>query len=112
MTQRTLIVSDTTAVEPQVAREGDLIAFKVKVAGVTTGITSPTTKFYKEGATTDLSSTYLSGSATVSGVDTVITKSTQALKAGNWIVSVSGVVDGLTQNIATIPLAVKRISER
>lgn len=112
MSQRTMIANDTTAVPPQICREGDLIAFEVVVSGVTTGITSPTVEFFKEGSSTDLASTYLTGSNSVSGVNTIITKTTQNLKAGFWIVSVSGTVDGLVQNVATIPLAVKRKSEK
>ncbi len=112
MTQKSSIVNDTTSVEPQVCREGDEIAFKIKVAGVTTGITSPTNFLYKDGQTTDLSSTYLSGSTTISGVDTIVTKTTQNLKAGYYILSVGGTVDGLVQNVATIPLTVKRKSEK
>jgi len=112
MTQRISIVSDTTSVDPQICREGDAVAFEVVVSGVTTGITSPTNKFFKEGSSTDLSSTYLSGSTIPSGVDTIITKTTTSLKAGNWILSVGGTVDGLVQNVATIPLIVKRESER
>jgi hypothetical protein len=112
MTQKTRIVEDTTTVEPQIIREGEGIAFEVVVAGVTTGITSPTSKWYKENSNTDLSSTYLTGSASVSGVDTIITKTTTSLKAGDWIMSVGGVVDGLTQVVATIPITVKKESER
>lgn len=112
MTQKSSIVNDTTSVEPQICREGDAIAFKIKVAGVTTGITSPTSTFYKENSPSDLSATYLTGSDSVSGVDTIITKTTQSLKAGNWIWSVGGTVDGLVQNVATIPVIVKRKSER
>lgn len=112
MTQKQSIINDTTSVDPQICREGDAIAFEISVSGVTTGITSPTNKFFKEGSSTDLSSTYLSGSTTVSGVDTIVTKATTALKAGNWILSVGGTVDGLVQNVATIPITVKRESER
>lgn len=112
MTQKSNIVNDTTSCEPQMCREGDAVAFKIVVAGVTTGITSPTNKFFKEGSNTDLSSTYLTGSATVSGVDTIITKTTTSIKSGNWILSVGGTVDGLVQNVATIPIIVKRESER
>jgi len=112
MTQKSSIVNDVTSVEPEMCREGDAIAFIVKVSGVVTGISSPTNEFYREGQNTDVSATYLTGTTTVSGVDKVITKTTQNLKSGYWILSVSGTVDGLVQNIATIPLLVKRKSER
>ena len=112
MTQKSSLVLDTTSVTPQVCREGDAIAFKIKVNGVVTGITSPGSTFYKENATTDLAGTYLTGSESISGVDVIITKTTQGLKAGFYIWSVNGTVDGLAQNVATIPITVKRRSER
>ena len=103
MTQKTSITNDPTSAEPVFAREGDQVAYNIPVAGVVTGITSPTMEFYKDGGNTDLSSTYWTGSMSVSGVNSVITKTTQNLKAGNWIISISGTVDGQVQNIATIP---------
>ena len=109
---KTAIANDETSVEPVFVREGDQIAFKVVVAGVVTGITSPTMAMYKEGSQSDVSSTYLTGSMSIAGVDTIVTKTTQNLKAGNWILSISGTVDGQVQNVATIPLIVKRKSER
>lgn len=112
MTFKTQITKDETVVDPEVCREGDSVAFEVVVEGVVTGITSPTMTMYKEGSTTDVSSTYLTGAMSVSGVDTIITKSTTGLKAGWWILSVSGTVDGQAQIVATIPLLVKRRSER
>ena len=112
MTKKTSISNDPTAAEPEFLREGDGVAFVIPVSGVVTGITSPTMTFYKEGSTTDLVSTYFTGSLTVSGVNTVTTSTTQNLKAGNWILSVNGTVDGLVQNIVTIPIIIKRRSER
>ena len=67
---------------------------------------------YKEGSTSDLSGTYLTGSMSVAGVDTIITKKTQNLKAGNYIISVNATVDGQVMNVVTIPFVVKRRSER
>lgn len=112
MSQRTSIVNDETSSEPVFAREGDEVAYKIVVSGVVTGISSPTMTFYKEGANTDLSSTYFTGSMSVSGVNTIITKSTTGLKAGNWVMSIFGTVDGQVQCVATIPLIVKRKSEK
>lgn len=110
---KTSISNDETSVEPQFVREGDQVAFKVVVAGVVTGITSPTMAMYKEGSQSDVSSIYLAGDMPpVAGIDTIVTKTTQNLKAGNWILSISGTVDGQVQNVATIPLIVKRKSER
>lgn len=112
MTQRSSITNDETSSEPVFAREGDQVAYVIPVAGVVTGITSPTMAFYKDGGNTDLSSTYWTGSMSVSGVNSVITKTTQNLKAGNWIISIFGTVDGQVQNIVTIPYIVKRKGEK
>lgn len=112
MTQRASIVNDETSTKPVYAREGDQVAYVIPVSGVVTGISSPTMTFYKEGGNTDLSSTYFTGSMSVTGVNNVITKTTQNLKAGNWIISIFGTVDGQVQNICTIPFIVKRKGER
>ena len=112
MTQRTSITNDETSSEPVFAREGDQVAYVIPVAGVVTGITSPTMTFYKDGGNSDLSSTYWTGSMSVSGVNSVLTKTTQNLKAGNWIISIFGTVDGQVQNIVTIPFIVKRKGEK
>ena len=112
MTQKSSIVNDETSVEPVFAREGDEVADVITVSGVITGISSPTMTFYKEGGNSDLSSTYFTGSMSVTGVNNVITKTTQNLKAGSWIISVSGTVDGQVQNICTIPFIVKRRGEK
>lgn len=112
MTQRTSITNDETSSEPIFAREGDQVAYNIPVAGVVTGITSPTMTFYKDGGNTDLSATYWTGSMSVSGLNTVVTKATQNLKAGSWIISIFGTVDGQVQNIVTIPFIVKRKGEK
>lgn len=112
MTQKSSIVNDETSVEPVFAREGDEVAYVITISGVITGVSSPTMTFYKEGGNSDLSSTYFIGSMSVSGVNTVITKTTQNLKAGSWIISISGTVDGQVQNICTIPFVVKRRGEK
>lgn len=111
MSQKSQVVDDETSVPPVYAREDDAVAYVIPVSGVVTGISSPTMKFYKKGTTTDVSSTYWSGSMTVSGVDTIVTKTTQNLKAGEWVISINATVDGLSQNVATIPYIVKRRSE-
>ena len=115
MTQKSSIVNDETSGEPVFAREGDQVAYVIPVAGVVTGITNDATLqmyFYKEGGNSDLSSTYWTGSMSVSGINSVVTKTTQNLKAGNWIISIFGTVDGQVQNIVTIPFIVKRKGEK
>jgi hypothetical protein len=111
MSNKTQVTKDRTSCEPEFAREIDAVAFKIVVSGVVTGITSPTMTFCKEGSETDLSSTYLTGSMSVSGVNTIITKTTTGLKAGRYVVGINGTVDGQVQNVATIPFIVKRKSE-
>jgi hypothetical protein len=112
MTDKTSITDDPTSTDPVFLRESDAVAFVIPVSGVVTSITSPTATYYQEGQQTDKASTYWTGSMSISGVDTIITKTTQALKAGNWILSVSATVDGVVQNVCTIPIIIKRRSER
>lgn len=112
MTSKSSIANDETSHEPVYAREGDQVAYVVTVSGVVTGIASPTMTFYKEGGNTDLAATYLTGSMSVSGTNSVVTKTTQNLKAGNWVISIFGTVDGQIQNIVTIPYIVKRKSDK
>jgi len=112
MTTKSMITKDETSAEPVFLREGDAIAFVIPVSGVVTGISSPTMAFYKENQQTDVSSTYFTSTMSVSGVDTIITKTTQNLKAGVWIMSISATVDGQVQNVVTVPVIIKRKSER
>jgi hypothetical protein len=112
MTQKTMIARDETSTETIIAREGDEVAYKIPVSGVVTGISSPTMEFLKEGTSTDLSGTYWTGSMSVSGVDTILTKTTQNLKAGNYVLSVKATVDGQVMIVASVPFVVKRRGER
>ncbi len=117
MTQKSMIADDETSGKPIYVREGDKKAWSIPVAGVVTGITNDATLvqyFYKEGAQNDtLSATYWTGSMSVSGVNTVITKRlTGVQKAGNYILSIFGTLDGEEQNIVTIPFIIKRKSDR
>lgn len=110
MTSKTMILNDETSLAPIMLREGEAVAFVIPVAGVQTSISSPTMYFYQEGQTTDRASTYWTGAMSVSG-DTIITKTTQALRAGMWVLSVSATVDGQVQNVCTVPVIIKRRSE-
>lgn len=112
MTQKSSIANDPTSGEAIYLREGDEVAYRIHIAGVQSTLASPTMTMYKEGGSTDLSSTYLTGSMSVSGTDSIITKATTALKSGNYIWSVSATVDGQVQIVATLPVIVKRRSER
>jgi hypothetical protein len=111
MSFKTSISKDETATEPVFVREGDEVAFVIPVQGVVTAIASPTMAFFQEGQQTDKVATYWTGSMSISGVDTVVTKTTTSLKAGNWVMSIGGTVDGQVMNIVTIPFIVKRKSE-
>lgn len=115
MTQKSSIANDPTSGEAIYLREGDEVAHVIHVAGVQTSIADDanlTMTFYKEGGSTDLSSIYLTGSMSVSGTDSIVTKATTALKSGNFIWSVKANVDGQVQIVDTRPVIVKRRSER
>ena len=111
MTQKSAIVNDETSHEPIFAREGEEVAWTIPISGVRTGISSPVMYFYKKGSNSDVSSTYWTGSMSVSGVDTIVTKTTTALKAGDWTISIFATIDGQLQNAATVPMIVKRKSD-
>ena len=108
---RTSIANDATSTDLEVIREGDQVAFVIDVEGVVTSLTTPTQIYMKEGSETDLSSTYFTGSLSVSGFS-IISKTTTGLKRGDYILNVSATVDGQVQTVATIPILVKRRSER
>jgi hypothetical protein len=110
MANTVAVTSDPTSLPLIIRREGDQVAWVVNVQGVVSTLTSPTMAFYKRGGSQDQSSTYLTGSMSVSGF-TIITKSTTGLKQGDWVINVSATVDGQIQTVATQPLRVKRKSE-
>lgn len=113
MSQKTKIGNDKTITDPVIMREGDERAITIRIIGSTT-ITSDATltmTFYKQGATTDLSATYLTGSMTTNGSTTITTKTTTGLKQGDYLMSIKATVDGVLRIVATIPLIVKRRSE-
>lgn len=101
----------TLAQEPIYVREGDVAPFAIPISGAST-VTTPTMYFYKEGSTTDVSSTYFAASPAMSVSGTVIiTKTPQNLKKGDWVLSIWAIVDGYNQNVVTYPFKVKRKSE-
>lgn len=108
MSTKTSVVKDETRTEPIVLFENDQVAFQINISGVVSSLASPTQTFYKQNTTTDTSSTYFTGSMTASGTTVILTKTTQNLKAGEWILSVSATVDGQVQNVARIPIIIKR----
>lgn len=113
MSQKTKIVNDKTLTQPIIMREGDERAITIRVIGATS-ITSDATltmTMYKQGASTDLSSTYLTGSMSTDSTNTITTKTTTGLKQGEYLVSVKATVDSVLRVVATIPLIVKRRSE-
>jgi hypothetical protein len=111
MTSKVSVTSDETTTEPVVLREGDGIAFVIYISGIVSTLANPTMAFYKQNTGTDQSATYFTGSMSVNGLDTIITKVTQNLKAGNWVMSIGATVDGLVQNVATVPVIIKRQNE-
>jgi hypothetical protein len=113
MSVKTSIALDSTLADPQILREGDAVAFQINVAGVVSTLASPTMAFYRQNTGADVSSTYFTGTITVptGSIDTIITKTTQALKAGEWVLSISATVDGQVMNVVTIPIIVKRANQ-
>lgn len=113
MSDKTMVTQDDTLTPPQILREGDQVAFQIDVAGVVSTLATPTMAFYKQNTGSDVSSTYFTGSITVptGSISTIITKTTQNLKAGEWVLSVGATVDGQVMNVATIPVIVKRANQ-
>jgi hypothetical protein len=113
MSSKTMVANDDSLAEPQILREGDQIAFQLDITGVTSSLASPTMAFYQRNTGADKSATYFTGSITVptGSIDTIVTKTTQNLKAGEWILSISATVDGQVMNVATIPVIVKRANQ-
>lgn len=112
MTQKSSISDDETSVSRRYLREGDQRGYTLPVSDVSSGISSVTLAFYKQGSTTNTEAsgaTYWTTTAcTVTGINTIVTGLTQNLKAGDWVLSINGTVDGIVGNIATIPITVKR----
>ena len=108
---KTLIADDEAVAKPIIAHEGEGPVYAIRVPDVQTAITSPTMSFYKQNTGTDLSSTYLTGSLSVSGLDIIITKTFQSLKAGYWVFNVYATVDGISRLVLKQPFIVKRANE-
>ncbi len=106
MTKYTVSLDDALG-PPVILHEGDAVAWSINVPDVSTSVTSPTLTMYRQNSGADVSSTYFTGSMSVSGT-TIVTKTTQNLKAGDWIINVSATVDGLTYVVYRFPLIVKR----
>lgn len=113
MSQKTKIGNNKTITDPIIMREGDERAITIRIIGSTTIASDATLTMtmYKQGTTTDVSSTYLTGSMTTNGSSTITTKSTTSLKQGEYLVSVKATVDSVLRIVATIPLIVKRRGE-
>lgn len=108
---KTSVTKDAVITDLVILKEGDEVVFQVVVPHVTSGITTPTMKFYKINTGSDVSSTYFTGSMSIIGTNTIQTKQTQNLKAGSWVMSIKGIVDGLLYTVATVPVLVKRENE-
>ena len=104
------VSSDDALGEPVILIEGAQVAWSIYVPDVSTSITSPTLTMYRQNSGADVSSTYFTGSMSVSG-STIVTKTTQNLKAGDWIVNISATVDGMTYVVYRFPLIVKRANQ-
>lgn len=109
LSQKNSVLGDETVGNVIYVREGDSIKFAIPISGAST-VTSSSLLFYKEGSTSEVSSTYFTGSMSESGT-TIVTKTTQNLKQGRWVMSIWATVDGYVQNVRTYPFIVKRKSE-
>jgi hypothetical protein len=110
MSNKTSVTLDPALGQVVILFEGDAVAWTITVPSVVTSITSPTMTMYRQNSGSDVSSTYFTGSLTVSGFD-ITTKTTQNLKAGDWIVNVNATVDGITYCVYRFPLIVKRLNQ-
>ena len=113
MSMKLNVTKDDTLSELVILREGDQVAFQIDISGVSSTLESPTMAFYKQNSARDVSSTYFTGSMSIptGSIDTIITKTTQNLKKGDWTLSVNATVDGQVQNVCTVPVVVKRRNE-
>lgn len=111
MSSKISVTKDPILTEPVFLTEGDSVSIDVKIAGVVSTLASPTNAFYKQDTGSDLSGTYLTGTTTATGLDSITTKTTTGLKKGNWVLVVAATVDGKVQNVAKIPVIVKRANE-
>lgn len=75
----------------------ETFAFSISVSGATT-VTSPACVLYK--GTQDVSSTYLSGSASVTGT-TITTKTVSPSVADEYMLKTTATVDGFTRTFLT-----------
>ncbi len=105
------ISNDDALGEPVILHEGDAVAWSIYVPDVATAVSSPTMTMYRKNSGADVSATYFTGSMSVTGSTTIVTKTTTALKAGEWIVNVSATVDGMTYIVYRFPLIVKRANQ-
>jgi len=109
MTKYTVSLDDALG-PPVILHEGDAVAWSINVPDVSVGVTDATLTMYRQNSGADVSSTYFTGSMSVSGT-TIVTKTTQNLKAGDWIVNISAAVDGQTYTVYRFPLIVKRANQ-
>lgn len=113
MSSKTMVVKDEALVEPVIATEGEEPIYSVVVPGVQSSITNDATLqmgFYKANTGSDLSSTYLSGSLSISGF-TITTKKFVSLKAGYYVWDIRATVDGILREVVRVPFIVKRRNE-
>lgn len=110
MSSKISTTKDPALGDPVIAFEGDGIFWTITVPDVTATLTTPTMTFYRQNSGSDLSSTYLTGSMSISGF-TITTKTTTGLKAGEWIININATVDGLNYCVYRFPLIVKRLNQ-
>jgi len=106
MSVKTSVTSDTALGPPVILTESGAVTFQINVPG-SNAPSSPTMTMYKKNSGSDISATYFTGSMSVSG-QAIITKTTQNLKAGEYIVNIDATVGGNTNTVYRFPLIVKR----
>lgn len=110
MSSKTSVTLDPALGPPVIVFEGDAVAWTIEVPDVATSVTSPTMTMYRQNSGSDVSATYFTGSMSVTG-NSIVTKTTQNLKAGDWVVNISATVDGVTYCVYRFPLIIKRLNQ-
>lgn len=113
---KSIIADDATSCDVQYFRETETTPIKLVTSGFTT-VTDPVQYFYKDGSQNDVSSTFFTGSMSVSGTDIISktplnTPAANTMKAGRYILSIFATCDGVYQCVGTIPWVVKRRGEQ
>ena len=110
MSTRVAITSNQYLIDPQQTYEGAAPVFAITVPGVTTITNDATLKMYAYKGSTDYTSTFLTGSMSVSG-NIITTKTFQALKGGDDLfITVFATMDGVVDCACAFWLHVNKLT--